>query len=69
MSANVQPHNPDPVLVCGGASRCGWQPHSFVRSDKMPNGSARQVFECRSCAAERVFGMVDLRACGKEADA
>jgi len=61
---NVIPHNPDPILVCAGAERCGWQPHHFVRSDKIGNGGARQVFGCGRCSAERTFGVVDLRSCG-----
>jgi hypothetical protein len=61
---DVMPWNANPILVCGGATACGWQPHKFVRTDRVGNGNGRQLFGCSKCGVERVFGVVDLRLCG-----
>lgn len=63
---NVTPHNTTPILVCTAPASCGWQPHRFVRSDRVGNGNARQLFACSKCAGERVFGVVDLNASARE---
>lgn len=64
MSRDVLPANMTPVLVCDGAERCHWQPHTFVRTQPVGNGGGRQVFACGKCGHEKFFGVIDLRLCG-----
>lgn len=59
------PDNETPILVCNGASKCGWKPHQYVRMDRTENRVGRLMFECSSCGAERLFGVVDLAQVGR----